>query len=373
MRIEFDRAAMLDAANVAAAVAPARSPKPILQSLLLEADGDSAALVATDLEVSVRRRVGGVSNLATPGRLVLPAQRFRSILQAGRDARMVAERGGDGLLIRSASAEWRLPSEDPDLFPAVPGFPEGPHLAVQSDVFAQAIRRTMFATDAESTRYALGGVLMELDTSDGPTLALIGTDGRRLARMGEVVALTEGFALPAQPVVPVKALKLIERCLADDESDARLMFSGHSITLDLGAATVWARLVEGRFPRYRDVFPAEACTTIPVDGPMLTDAIAAAAVATSEESRGVDFHFGPGELTLRAKAADVGSSSATVPIDYQGEPIVIAFDPRYLADALKALGDAGGLTLDLIGEKHAAVLRSADGYAYVVMPLTRGG
>jgi DNA polymerase III subunit beta len=67
----------------------------------------------------------------------------------------------------------------------------------------------------------------------------------------------------------------------------------------------------------------------------------------------------------------VGSSHVELPIDYDGKPVEITFDPRYLTDALKTLDDSAALTAELIDSKNAAVFKTDDNYTYVVMPLTR--
>ena len=102
-------------------------------------------------------------------------------------------------------------------------------------------------------------------------------------------------------------------------------------------AVIYSRLVEGRFPRYQDVFPSSYEVRIPLEvGPLLS-AVEQASIVTSEESRGVDFTFAAGLLKLSSQAADVGSSHVELPIAYDGKAVEITFDPRYLLDALKTL------------------------------------
>jgi DNA polymerase-3 subunit beta len=130
-------------------------------------------------------------------------------------------------------------------------------------------------------------------------------------------------------------------------------------------------LVEGRFPRYQDVFPSNVEARIPLTvGPLLT-AVEQASIVTSDESRGVDFTFGEGELRLLSQAPDAGSSHVVMPIEYNGKSLTITFDPRYLADALKTLEPDTEITAELVDQKNAAVFKTDDHYTYVVMPLTR--
>jgi DNA polymerase-3 subunit beta len=304
------------------------------------------------------------------GSAILPTQRMQSILRTSRDEELAIESDGDQLVIRGLHAEFSLPGEDPALFPEVPDFGASSYHVVAAADLRRLIRRTIFATDVESTRYALGGVLFEL-TSE--SITMVGTDGRRLARAAAAAEAEANAPPPAgSPVVPVKALKLIERNLDDDDPPVHIAFQGGTaVLIRTDRAVIYSRLVEGRFPRYQDVFPSGVEVRIPLEvGPLLS-AVEQASIVTSEESRGVDFTFGGGLLKLTSQAADVGRSSVELPIGYDGKPVSITFDPRYLTDALKTLDPVAPIPAELIDHKSAAVFKTEDQYAYVVMPLTR--
>lgn len=370
MKTLCDREGLLTAFGMVSGVAPARSPKPILQNLKLVVDDSGATLMATDQEVGIRYRVLGVKGDQS-GSVILPTARMSSILKANSsDKELAIEVDGDQLIVRSLSARYRLPSEDPSLFPDVPDFEAAGYHVISAADLKRMVRRTMFATELESARFALGGVLFELADD---SITLVGTDGRRLAH-AVAVAEAEGGAQPpaGQPVVPVKALKLIDRNLDDDDPPVHIAFpGGNAVLIRTHQAVIHSRLVEGRFPRYRDVFPAACEAKVTVEAGMLRSRVEQAAIVTSDESRGVDFSFREGMLTLSGNAADVGSSQVEMPIPYAGKDVVIMFDPHYLLDMLKTLDDETPVTIELIDDKNAAVVRTADRYSYVIMPLTR--
>ena len=370
MKSLCNREGLLAGFAMVSGVVPARSPKPILQNVKLVADGDGGStLLATDLEVGIRYRVLGVK-VDQPGSAILPTQKMQSILRTCPDDELAVEVGDDQLIVRGLHAQFKMPSEDPALFPEVPDFAAAAYHVVAAADLKRLIRRTIFATDVESTRYALGGVLVEL-TPD--SITMVGTDGRRLAKMAASAEAEGGAAAPGgQPVIPVKALKLIERNLDDDDPPVHLAIQGNAAVLvRTERAVIYSRLVEGRFPRYQDVFPASVDVKVPLEAGSLLAVVEQAAILTSDESRGVDFTFGEGVLKLASQTADVGSSDIDLPINYDGKPVSITFDPRYLTDALKTLEPTASVTAELIDHKNAAVFRTEDGYSYVVMPLTR--
>jgi DNA polymerase-3 subunit beta len=352
-------------------VVPARSPKPILQNVKLIADIDGGSvLIGTDLEVGIRHRVQGIK-VEKPGAVILPTTQIGLILRTGTDSTLAIETDADRLIVQGMHSEFVLPLEDASLFPEVPDFAALSYYIVSASDLKKLIRRTIFATDVESTRYALGGVLVEFTVE---SIGMVGTDGRRLARMSAPVQ-AENNPTPqggSPPVIPVKALKLIERNLADDDLPVHLTLqAGTALLMRSERAVIYSRLVEGRFPRYQDVFPANTAVKIPLEVGSLRMAVEQASIVTSEESRGVDFQFGAGVLRLTGQSADVGSSHIELPIAYDGKAIEITFDPRYLIDALKTLDDTTSITAELIDSKNAAVFKTNDLYTYVVMPLTR--
>ncbi len=370
MKALCNREGLLAAFGMVGGVVPARSPKPILQSVKLVADSeDGSTLMATDLEVGIRYRVLGMK-VDQPGSVILPNQRTSQILRATRDEELAIETDGEHLLVKGLHAQYQLPAEDPDLFPEVPDFAATSYHVVAAADLRKAIRRTMFATDPDSTRYALGGVLFELA---GETLTMVGTDGRRLARQVLGAESEGGAEAPSgQPVVPAKALKLLERNLQDDDPPVHLAFQGGTAVLvRTDRAVIYSRLVEGRFPRYQEVFPSTVEVKVPMEAGPLLEVVEQASIVTSEESRGVDFVFGEGLLKLTSQAPDQGRSEVELPIKYDGKPVEITFDPRYLTEALKTLEDTAIVTAELIDHKNAAVFKTDDRYSYVVMPLTR--
>ena len=119
------------------------------------------------------------------------------------------------------------------------------------------------------------------------------------------------------------------------------------------------------------MIPSKASTTVElVVGPFYS-AIRQAQIVTEEDSRGVDFRFASGLLTLTSKSADVGQSVIQLPISYDGADLAILFDPRFIADFLRVLEPERQIRLDLIDAESAAVFRTDDAYTYVVMPLSR--
>ena len=369
MKITCDREQLLAAFNVAATVAPQRSPKPVLQNVKLEAGPEGTVLMATDMEVGVRLDVTGV-DVETAGKLLLPVARFGLILRESSDEKLVISADANQTLIRGERSEFKLPNTNPDEFPNVATFQEEKCHEVPARLFKELIRRTIFATDTESSRYALGGVLLEFEEKK---ITAVGTDGRRLAKMeGPAMSLGGHKSGDVMTIVPTRSMQLIERALSDADAEIRVAGRGNDILVKSQRATIFSRLVEGRFPRWRDVFPQRhSAVKIEMSVGQVYAAVRQAAIVASEDSRGVDFTFGDGLLVLSGQTAEVGQSRVELPISYSGTPITIAMDHRFVSDFLRVLDPEKMFSVEIENAEAAALFTTEDGYGYVVMPLSR--
>ncbi len=369
MKVTCDREALLAAFQTAAGVVPARSPKPILQNIKLEVSETGAILLATDLEVGIRLQVPGIQ-AQTPGSAILPLSRFNSILRENSDATLQLESDGKATTVRGERSEFKLPAENPQEFPAVADFNEKAYHELAARSFRELIKRTIFATDNESSRYALGGVLLEMSADK---ITGVGTDGRRLAKMEIPAQSIGGHASgDSMTIVPTKAMQLLERALADGDAEIQIAARANEVLVRSPRATIYSRLVEGRFPKWRDVFP-QRTNAVRIDATVgvLHSAVRQAAIVTSEESRGVDFNFEAGTLVLSGRAAEVGQSRVEMPIAYDGPSLSITLDPRYVSDFLRVLDPQKVISIELKDSESAAVCTTDDGYGYVIMPLAR--
>ncbi len=370
MKLMCDREQLLSAFQTAAAVAPARSPKPVLQNVKIEATKDGVMLLATDLEVGIRIKVAGIE-VESPGNALLPIGRVGPILrESASDTKLLIETNQQGTVIKGERSEFQLPAENPDEFPNVASFADGKYHEVPGRLFRELIRRTIFATDNESSRYALGGVLVEMIDKK---ITAVGTDGRRLAKMeGPATSVGSHSNADMMTIIPARAMQLMERAFTDADEQVQIAARANDVLVRSPRVTIYSRLVEGRFPKWRDVFPQRSdAQKIELPVQPFYAAVRQAAIFTSEESRGVDFTFAEGTCTLAARAADVGQSHVDLPVSYNGPSLSITLDPRYMGDFLKVLDPEKTFTLEIKDASSAAVAHTDDGYAYVIMPLAR--
>jgi DNA polymerase-3 subunit beta len=368
VKVKIKRDSFLKVFQVAAAVAPARSPKTILQNVKMDVTKDSGLLTATDMEVGVRLTIPDLE-VDTPGTAVIPVQRLSLILRESSDEFLFIESDPDKTLVTGQSSRFELQSQNPDEFPDVADFEDNDYFEVSAGVMRELIKRTLFATDSESSRYALGGVLLEMEED---TIVAVGTDGRRLAKMQGALSKVGSPISGGATIVPARAMQLIERILPEDSVNVQLAARANDLLVREPGCVFYTRLVEGRFPKWREVLPDRKESNridIPV-GPMYS-ALRQAAIVSSEESRGVDFTFSEGSLVLSNSTAEVGQSRIEMPVPFDNGELTITLDHRYVADFLKVLQPDKTFTLDIENGDQAAYCVTDDNYGYVIMPLAK--
>lgn len=354
--------------GIVGSVIPNKSPKPILSNAKLEFRGGKAILAGSDSEISIQYEINGVE-CDRSFEALLPAKRINEILRELKRDQVTLEFIDDKVILKCDRSEFKLPTADAAEFPPIASFGNAQCFAVPGKALRDMIHRTVFATDQESARYALGGVLFDFGLE---RLSLVATDSRRLAMISAPVTRDGEPTVPANSiVVPGKALTLLERTIPNTDDVVSIVVSANEAMFKTTNATITTRLVEGRFPRYQDVIPKSHSVSVDLTVDSFYSAVRQSLIVTNEESRGVNFAFTSGMLTLSSEAADVGKSRIELPIGYESEDLTIRLDPRFITDFLKVLTPETTVSMKMLDDECPALLSTDDGYHYVVMPLAR--
>lgn len=369
MKLWIERERFAALFSLAAMVAPQRSPREILMNIKIQAIGSEAVITASDMDLSIRLHTTQVK-VERPGVIVVPVGRFGGVLKEVYDEKLLIEVVDQQAIITGVSSRFELPLIDPDEFPVVEPFSDPNYWEMPSRVLKEMIKRTAFAADVESTRYALSGILLEPQSDT--LMTAVATDGRRLAKMEGVINAVGQVNSQQTTIVPTKTMLLIEKMLPDDDSPLQLAVDSNELRVQTTSGTIHSRLVEGRFPKWKDAIPSQR-NSVKVDilAGTLLSALRQAAIVSDVETRGVDFWFAPGTLVVNSQAAQIGQARIEVPINYEGDEIKTALDLRFLTEMLRVLRPDQLIRMDIEGPQTAAYLTTNDSFGYVIMPLTR--
>ena len=349
-----------------------RNTMPILANVLIEArtEGKEGVLelAATDLEVSVRSVQR--ADVGTPGRVTAPAKKLYEILRELPDEPVQIESTPNSYLsLRCARTAFELAGNSAEEYPALPELAPGETVAVPGLLLGQMIERTMYAASTDETRYNLNGVFVEYQAETGK-LRMVATDGHRLAYVDRPLGV-EFKGLGRGVIIPRKGLTELKRLVDEEDVDeVELGFEGSTALVRKRGVTLSMRLIEGEFPNYRQVIPQPGKHQIVMPVEPLIQALRRVIIVAAERSRAVKIELGSGTLRLSSNNPDVGEAREELDADYMGEELTVAFNARYLLDALSYLGSKEvrlGLH-DAVSPAQLAPADDGDSFA-VVMPM----
>lgn len=331
---------------------PARAPRPILQNVRL---GDGL-ITGTDLELRIDREL---DYHGEP--VLLPAARLFSIVrELPSDATVSIEPDGTKCKIKAARGSWTLPTESVLEYPSADVGDLKPVCRLPADQFCRAIKETVYATDTQSSRFALGAILLDVVDSN-PTF--VATDGRRLAI---VEAETDQDVGTIKCLLPARAALAAMAATGDS---VQIETDGKVVVFTSQGLTVTGQIIAGAFPKWRDAVPSREAKAHTVQRDELLHGVRQAAIVTSEQSKGVEFTFGK-SLKLTAQSSEAGQASVTVGLEDAGDAGTVKLDPAFVVDFLRTLdGEADPTVTVEIGKAGDAVVLKCDDVTGVIMPL----
>jgi len=362
MEVTLNRDAFLKGLQMVQNIVEPRQTLPILANVLIETEGDTVRLTATDLEVGAR--VSVPARIVGKGAITVSARKLAEIVKElpAADLNMRVQDNA-GVALKCGTASYKLVGMAPDDFPPVVPAEKAAWLKIEGKTLREMLAQTSFAVSHDETRYALNGVLFALAGKDA---RLVATDGHRLAMarrtVGNVGAATTG-------IVPRKAISEIMRVLGTGE-DVEIALTENQFVLQMPNFLMTARLIEGQFPNYEAVIPKAHPGKLVISKSALTSALRRVAVMAEERNKPVKFVLAPAALRLSASSQDLGEAEETLDVDYAGAEVTIGFNSRYLLDAISPV-DKDQVILEFKDGLSPGVIRSVEdeGYCCVIMPM----
>lgn len=366
MKARFQREALLAACQLASAAVPSKDIKPVLRNFKLVATSERCDLMATDLEVGICLSVDGFV-VDEPGDAVVPAALLIEILREVREPELTMDCTADNVHVAGPDSEFDLPSEDPGAFPEWPLFEDDGYHEIAAGSLREMIRRTLFATNTSAGRFVMNGVAW---VASADSIDLVATDGKRLA-VCRGAATCQGESGSGKPIVPNKAMAMLEKSLKVDDSElVKVIFRQNDVMFRVGSLSLYSMLVDGRFPDYEKILPTKHSSTATIKAGRFCAAVRQAAVSADSEARKVSFTFEGERLKLKAEGSTRGRSCVEMPVEFDGRnPIVFMFNPANIVEMLRVLDPDTELSFEMTKGEQPAMFR-CEGYRYLVMPMS---
>ena len=374
MKLVCAQRALAEGLAVVERAVPSKSPLPVLSNILLATDDGRLKLVANNLEMAITAWVA--ADIADEGAVTLPARLLADFVSTlvGGDVQMSLKPGTKTMHLKCGRYEANINGIDAEDFPQVPSVGDGPRCQVPARTLRAAINQVAFAAATDETRPVLSGVLM---TIDGNELTMAAADGFRLAvrtvEVGE--PLTEKLSL----LVPARTLHELARIISDSDDPVEIAAtpSRNQVMFQYPGLLVVSRLIEGQFPDYQRIIPQSYQTRVVLPVADFLQATKTAAVFSRDNSNIVRLSVAPsgeelvpGRVDVLATSAEMGDNAGQLDGSVEGEETQIAFNVRYLRDALEAV-NSGEVALEITGPTSPGLLKpvAGAGHLHVIMPM----
>jgi len=359
MEIKVSRESFAKALASVASICSGKSDD-IRRLVACDCKGGKITLQACEQEIGIETKTEAVE-VKSDGALLLDPRKLLLILKELSDECLGIGEGSNQIEVTGQYSSFKLPYSNPVEYPRIKTNLDGA-IKLSGVALSDALSKTVYATDQDSTRYQLNGVHIE---TAGELLHVVATCGRRLANVD--------IAIPASPSslsanIPVKACQAFIRSFGES-SEVQLAINGADVCVSDGKTTIQARLIEGRYPAWRTVIPPTSGEVITIPAGVLYRAVSTASITATAESSGLLFAFAARMLSVSSQTADIGRSQVKVDLEDSVTAVDLHMDYRFLKDFLSKLDPSSLLEL-WYTTKDKPVLLLCEGAKYVVMPMS---
>lgn len=370
MRLIIEKTALLRALSHVTNVVEKRNTIPILSNVLLGARGNQLQLTATDLEREVIEATP--AEVSAEGRTTVSAHVLHDIVRKlpdGAQIELVKDAEEGRISISSGHSRFALqvlPAED---YPSLDAGDLTQSFSLPAKDLRRLIEKTRFAISTEETRYYLNGIyLHEAEGEDGTMLRAVATDGHRLAQVE--FPLPEGAAGMPGVIVPRKTVQELHRLVEDNENEVDIEISSAKVRFTTGMLVLTSKLIDGTFPDYSRVIPDGNDKQMNVSKAEFSSAVDRVSTLSTEKGRAVKLNLQDSKLVLSVNNPDSGSATEELTVTYDGDPMEIGFNARYLLDIANQLDS--DTARFLLADPGAPAMIKEDGNEtalYVLMPM----
>ncbi len=351
--------------NQVVSIIPARSPMPILDHFLLSIKDNMLSVYATDMQISLQTSIPVTSAHETS--IVVPARLLHDTIKSLTDTDVKISTDKDQKFkVTTDTGVFKISFLEAADFPHLPAFQEIYNFTISTDRLKRAFDTTNTAISKEEARISMTGVLMELKNDE---LRFVATDAHRLVKLSY---LDIQNTIEKKIIIPGRAVQVVSKMLSD--SDVRVSFNDSQIRLEQGSIVFVARLIEDQYPNYESVIPLENDNLLETSKEELSNVLRRISLFTSSQTKQVKFSISKDILSLSAENIDLGSeANEKILCDYQGEPMVIAFNSIYVSEAIRNI-DNDRVIFKLNNPTRACILEpktqlESENFLVLIMPM----
>ena len=369
MKIRCTKERLIEGLHLVGRTVSVRTPLPILECILLTADESGIRLMANDLEMSVETSTLE-ADVDVAGSVALEAKLFSEIIRKMPGEEIDIEvKDNNETICKSGKAKFNIMGMPGEEFPVMESLEKSTGYTIPANDFRDTIRQTIFSVATEETKPVLTGELIQHRDN---ALNMVAVDGFRISYRR--MELPEGFSATEEPVsvvVPAKALHELSRILpTDTEDNLTFYFTDKRIVFDLPNFTFVSRLLEGEFIRYDQIFNEDFTTNVTIERQVFLSALERATLVARENKKSpVNLQIMENSIIITSNT-EMGNVYDEIPADVDGDTLEIAFNPKYLMEALRVIDEKSIVARFTTGLSPCIIKgATSDAAKYLILPL----
>ena len=361
MKFSIAKDKLLEGLQTVQNVVSTRTTLPILSNVLIRAENGALHFTTNDLDVGMSCSVE--AKIEKPGGTTIPARRLAGIVKELPASEVSVEVDSkNAASLNCGPSFFKMMCLPEDEFPALPKLDKAKAFTLHQKALKEALRKTSYGISTDETRYVLNGILFSFKENK---LTLVATDGRRLALVD--IELEFPRSNEVDVVIPAKCITELQRLLGE-EGDVKLAVGENHVSFEAGGKLLVSKLIEGNYPNYRQVIPAESRERITIERELLLNAVRRVSLLSSDKSNSVKLIFTKNNLEIAANTPDIGEAHESLAIAYKGKDFSVAFNPGFLMDPLRNLTE-DEIHLEVSDEMSPGVIKVNSPFLYVLMPM----
>jgi DNA polymerase-3 subunit beta len=356
MNFNIDKKEFIEGLSLIQSVTGRRTTLPILSHILMEWEKNSLYLTGTDLETGVRKELSASTD--QKGKASVSAKKLYEIIRELPEGNIhIQTKENHWITIQCGKSIFNLVGLDPDEFPSLPIYQEEYFSQVSTLMMREMIEKTVFAASNEESRYHLNGILLLQSKHGGrEILRMVATDGHRLSLVDresqKIRGIDKGIIIPKKGVLEIKKLMGDK----DGEEKMEIYFNQSHGFFKMGKSLMIVRLIEGEFPEYEQVIPKGNDKKILMGKERMYGCLRRISTMASERVEGIKLSFNKNLLEFSSYHQDFGDAKEEVDVVYEGPPLAIGFNARYLMEALNVM-DTDEVTMELKDEGSPGIIK----------------
>lgn len=351
---------------------------PILNNVLLKTDKGRLKLNSTNLEIGVSYWIGG--KIEEEGEITVPTRLFSSFISSLPGGNVEIKLKEENTLnVKCGGYKTSIKGLSAKEYPLTPKIESKPVFKIRSSEFKQALSQVLPAVSSSEARVEITGVFLDLSRLSENKLILAATDSYRLAE--KTLNLEKGnsdkeilnlLGSINSVIIPKNTIQELVRDLDEEEEMLEIVISENQILFNFGSASIISRLIEGKYPDYKQVIPNKFEAKVKVGKNEISNAIKVASLFVGVSNNSIEFELLPNSKSLRvsSETSEIGSSDTKIPAEVSGKELKVIYNYKYLMDGFNSIeGDSAFLEIN--SGIIPTVLKSASdkSFLYVIMPI----